>query len=117
MPEHLAEKLGVSLDVAQRIFDWHNAAAARNCANSKLTAAGLAYAADLALTAGLGTMQVYALKKTDSRSLCSRYREAAMNWRMRRKLAGLLRGLICLKRQTCCGRNLKNRDAKNLWWM
>jgi hypothetical protein len=31
-----------------------------DCANSKLTAAGLAYAADLAVAHGLGTMQEYA---------------------------------------------------------
>ncbi len=33
-----------------------------DCANSKLTAVGLAYASNLGLTANLGTMQEYALK-------------------------------------------------------
>jgi hypothetical protein len=72
------------------ILAWHSRAAARkaekikvraierivggflDCANSKLTAAGLAYAADLALTAGLGTMQDYALKIAVSRAAISK---------------------------------------------
>lgn len=72
------------------ILAWHHRAAARkaekikvraierivggflDCANSKLTAAGLAYAADLALTAGLGTMQDYALKIAVSRAAISK---------------------------------------------
>jgi hypothetical protein len=72
------------------ILGWHRAASARkaekikrrameriaggflDCANSKLTAAGLAYAADLALTAGLGTMQDYALKIAVSRAAISK---------------------------------------------
>jgi len=72
------------------ILAWHYRAAARkaekikvraierivggflDCANSKLTAAGLAYAADLALTAGLGTMQDYALKIAVSRAAISK---------------------------------------------
>jgi hypothetical protein len=72
------------------ILAWHSRASARkaekikvraierivgaflDCANSKLTAAGLAYAADLALTAGLGTMQDYALKIAVSRAAISK---------------------------------------------
>ena len=75
---------------ARGILAWHHRAAARkaekikvraierivggflDCANSKLTAAGLAYAADLALTAGLGTMQDYALKIAVSRAAISK---------------------------------------------
>jgi hypothetical protein len=85
-PELLAERLEVSLDVAQRIFDWHNAAAARNaerirmraivriagvfldCANTKLAAAGLTFAGGLALQYGLGSIQDYATSIDVSRS-------------------------------------------------
>jgi len=72
------------------ILAWHNMAAGRkadkikmrvierilsefiDCANSKLTAAGLAYAADLAVAHGLGTMQEYALKIAVSRAAISK---------------------------------------------
>ncbi len=75
---------------ARGLLAWHNRAAARkaekikvramerivggflDCANSKLTAAGLAYASDLALTANLGTMQDYALKIAVSRAAISK---------------------------------------------
>ena len=86
LPEHLAKKLGVSLDVAQRICDWHNAAAARkaekikmraivriagvflDCANTKLAAAGLTFAGGLALQYGLGSIQDYAASIDVSRA-------------------------------------------------
>jgi hypothetical protein len=76
----------VSLDVAQRIFDWHNAAAARNaerikmraivriagvfldCSNTKLSAAGLTFAGGLALQYGIGSIQDYAASIDVSRA-------------------------------------------------
>jgi hypothetical protein len=85
-PELLAGNLGVSRDVAQRVFDWHNAAAARNaerirmraivriagvfldCANTKLAAAGLTFAGGLALQYGLGSIQDYAASIDVSRA-------------------------------------------------
>jgi hypothetical protein len=72
------------------ILAWHNRVAGRkadkikmrvverilsefiDCANTKLTAAGLAYAADLALAHGLGTMQEYALRIAVSRAAISK---------------------------------------------
>lgn len=93
----LPERLALAAPCEQKstlevrgILTWHHRAAARkaekikvraikrivggflDCANSKLTAAGLAYAADLALTAGLGTMQDYALKIAGSRAAISK---------------------------------------------
>jgi len=47
-----------------------------SCANPKLQAVGLAYAADMALTAGLGTMQDWALKNGVSRAAVSKVAKA-----------------------------------------
>ena len=78
------------MGAAEKILDWHNKVAGRkaekirmrvierilsefiDCANSKLTAAGLAYAADLAVAHGLGTVQEYALKIAVSRASISK---------------------------------------------
>lgn len=89
-PELLAETLGITESVAAAILKWHEKAATRkaerikmraivriagvflDCANSKLTAAGLAYASDLAVSAAMGTMQDYATKIAVSRAAISK---------------------------------------------
>jgi hypothetical protein len=85
-PERLAGALGVSLEKGGKILDWHNKAAARNAEkvkmraiiriagvfldfpNTRLAAAGLAFAADVALRYGLGSMQDYATSIEVSRA-------------------------------------------------
>lgn len=85
-PECLAGALGVSLEKGGKILDWHNKAAARSaekikmraiiriagvfldCANTRLAAAGLAFAADVALQNGLGSLQDYATSIEVSRA-------------------------------------------------
>ncbi len=89
-PALLAERAGVSLKQAEAIFVFMQerieresaaresraivsiAAAFLKGANSKLLAAGLAYASDLALTNGLGTMQDWARENGVSRAAVSK---------------------------------------------
>lgn len=89
-PELLAETLDIPLNVASGILAWHEKSAARraerikmraivriagvflDCANSKLTAAGLAFASDLAVSSGMGTMQDYATQIAVSRAAISK---------------------------------------------
>jgi hypothetical protein len=86
----LAERAGISLEKAEAIFIFMQdrieresaareaaaivtiAAAFLKGANSKLLAAGLAYASDLALTNGLGTMQDWARENGVSRAAVSK---------------------------------------------
>ena len=76
--EDLMEKFGMSSSLARAIEAWSNARVEReaeerktrtivriagvflNTSNARLSAAGLAYASDLALTSGLGSMREYA---------------------------------------------------------
>ena len=88
--EQLAELAGITLEQARIVVAWGNARAAReveqqkawlvvkvggafiNAANSKLLAAGLAFAADLQQTSGMGTMQDYARTISVSRAAISK---------------------------------------------
>ena len=76
LPELLAEMLGITVPVAAVFFKWHERPAARKAGRnkivhtavfldrvkSKLSAAGLACAVDLSLTAAMGMMQNYSSK-------------------------------------------------------
>ena len=88
--ECLAERAGISLTQAEVIYAYMRekieresaareaaaivtiAAAFLKGANSKLLAAGLAYASDLALTNGMGTMQEWARENSCSRAAVSK---------------------------------------------
>jgi hypothetical protein len=88
--ERIAECAGISLDQARRAFAYMVdrievesrrkeasaiimiAGAFLKAANSKLLAAGLAYASDLALTSGMGTMQDWARANSVSRAAVSK---------------------------------------------
>lgn len=88
--EQVAELAGITLDQARAVVAWADARVEResetrksrvvvkiagaflNCANPKLQAAALAYASDLAVTSGMGTMQDYAQTIAVSRAAISK---------------------------------------------
>lgn len=100
--EQLCELAGISMEQARKVVAWADARVEReaadrksrvvvkvagaflNCANAKLMAAGLAYASDLALTTGMGTMNDYAASIAVSRQAVSK---VAKFWQRELELA------------------------------